>query len=72
MHENVYVHFYPLPGKITEAVCPCNGGYNVTIDPRQSHDGLVRSYIHALEHIENDDFEKDDVQAIEAFAHRKE
>lgn len=71
MHDDIYVHFHPLPGEITEAVCPCNGGYNVTIDPRQSRDGLIRSYNHALQHIEDNDFEKEDVQAIEASAHRK-
>lgn len=72
MHEDIYVHYYPLPGKLNEAVTICDGGYNVTIDPRQSHDGIVRSYRHALRHINKTDFDKHDVQQIEAEAHRKE
>ena len=71
MHEDIYIHFAQLPGAVYEAVSPCNGGYNITIDPRQSDAGIYRSYYHALEHIENNDFEKEDVQQIEAVAHTK-
>lgn len=71
MHEDVYIHYAQIPGTVNEAISPCEGGYNVTIDPRQSHEGLIRSYNHALKHIKEVDFEKDDVQAIETSAHKK-
>lgn len=71
MKYNVYVYFYPLPDGINEAVCPCDGGYNVTIDPRQSYDGVIRSYLHALKHINNNDFEKENVNEIERQAHER-
>lgn len=71
MHEEVYVHFYPLPNGINEAVCPCEGGYNVTIDPRQSCDGIARSMKHALKHIHRNDFEKENVNEIERQAHER-
>ena len=69
MHEDIFVHLVQIPGPINEAVSPCDGGYNVTIDPRQSHEGIIRSYNHALAHIRNNDFDKEDVQKIEAEAH---
>ena len=72
MHERIFVHYNKLPGKINEAVTPCNGGYDVQIDPRQSNDGILRSFHHAMRHIKNMDFEKDNVQEIEYEAHRKE
>ena len=70
MHDDVFVHFAEIPGTVNEAVCPCTGGYNVTIDPRQSDAGIRRSYNHAIKHIKELDFERDDVQQIEANAHR--
>lgn len=72
MHENVFVYYVQLPGGINETVSPCIGGYTVLIDPRQSSDGIRRSYLHALKHIQNDDFAKSDVQAIEYYAHKGE
>ena len=71
MHDDVYIYFAQIPGTVNEAIAPCEGGYNITIDPRQSDDGIVRSYLHAIGHIEGVDFEKEDVQKIETEAHRK-
>lgn len=71
MHEEIYVHLTPLPGKITEAVTACAGGYNIAIDPRQSQDGIIRSYNHAMEHIKGNDFKKSDADMIEENAHKK-
>ena len=71
MHDDVFVYFNPLPDGVNEMIAPCDGGYTVLIDPRQSHDGVERSYRHALKHINNDDFEREEVQQIEADAHKK-
>ena len=63
--DNVFVYYVPLPEGIDEAVMPCFDGYTIYIDSRQSSAGMVRAYKHALEHIENNDFEKFNVNEIE-------
>ena len=72
MRDEIYIHYAQIPGTVNEAVFPCDGGYNITIDPRQSNEGIRRSFRHAMEHINNEDFEKESVQDIEEMAHRKE
>lgn len=71
MTDDIYIYYYPLPDNINEAVLTCFGGYTIYIDPRQSKDGIQRSYEHAMRHIQNGDFFKMDVQQIEAQAHKK-
>lgn len=71
MAEDIYVYLHELPDGINEAVLTCSGGYTIYIDPRQSKAGCIRSYQHALEHINKTDFEKTDVQNIEFDAHNK-
>ena len=71
MTDDIYVYYEELPEGINEAVLSCLGGFTVYIDPRQSNDGLKRSYEHALTHIQNGDFFKTDVQSIENQAHKK-
>lgn len=70
MHEDIFLYLYPLPEGVNETVTECYGGYNVVIDPRQSQEGMKRSYRHALHHIRYD-FGKDNVQLIETEAHKK-
>lgn len=71
MRDDVFVYLHQLPEGVHECVCPCEGGYNITIDPRQSHDGILRSYRHAMKHINNHDFERKDVNEVELKAHMK-
>lgn len=66
MTDNIYVYYEPLPNGVNEAVLSCLGGYTIYIDPRQSISGIKRSYDHAIQHIQNYDFEKTDVQDIES------
>ena len=70
--DNIYTYFVELPDGIDEAVMPCLDGYTVYLDPRMSHDMQMEAYNHALFHILNDDFNKQDVQQIESDAHNKE
>ena len=49
-----------------------DGGYTILINSRLSSRGQMDAYRHAMRHIENRDFEKHDVQEIEADAHRRE
>lgn len=44
-------------------------GYLICINSRDSYAMQRWSYLHALEHIMNHDFEKDDVQEIETERH---
>ena len=72
MTDDIYVYYVPLPEGVNEAVLSCLGGFTIYLDPRQSEDGLKRSYEHALKHIQDGDFFKTDVQEIEAQTHKKE
>lgn len=46
-----------------------DGSYTIFLNARYSRDMQQRSYLHALRHIINHDFEKEDVQEIEMVAH---
>lgn len=46
-----------------------DGSYTIFLNARESYEQQVKSYEHALKHIENDDFKQSDVQVIEALAH---
>ena len=47
-----------------------DGTYTILLNSRLSHADQLRGYEHALKHIHDYDFQKDDVQAIEAHAHQ--
>ncbi len=49
-----------------------DGNYTILINARLSYDGQLKAYEHAMKHIENDDFQKNDVQAIEYKAHQED
>ena len=46
--------------------------YTIFINARLSHNKQLEAYKHALKHIENGDFEKDDADGIELDAHNME
>lgn len=57
--------------KANEMVSPNeDGSYTILINSRLSNEGQLRAYKHALEHIRNQDFEKDNVQEVEYAAHK--
>lgn len=70
--DNIYVYTVRLPDRVYEAVAPCADGYTVWIDERLDDEHRRKAYKHALWHITNGDFERNDVQEIESQAHRKE
>ena len=43
--------------------------YTVLLNSRLSHERLLEAYSHAIEHIQNDDFAKEDSDKIEFNAH---
>lgn len=40
--------------------------YTILLDPNDSAAKILETYFHELNHIKNNDFEKEDVQSIEA------
>lgn len=46
-----------------------DGSYSIFLNSRLTHERQLESYKHALNHINNNDFEKSDVQKIEKDAH---
>lgn len=69
--DDIFIYIIDLPANVTEMVVPCLDGYTVYINARLSSADALESYKHALTHISNFDFEKSDVQQIEASAHNK-
>ena len=56
--------------KSNEMVIPNeDGSYTVLINSRSACNKQLEAYNHALKHIENEDFEKSDIQKIEAMTH---
>lgn len=45
--------------------------YTILLNARLSREKQLEAYCHAMRHIENGDFEKDDVQEIETAAHEQ-
>lgn len=71
MKNDIYVYIKDMPSKVHEAVVPCISGYTVYINSRLSRAGQEEAYNHALRHIESNDFwSEEDIQTIEARAHR--
>lgn len=48
-----------------------NGDYTVFIDARLSDQQQREALLHALKHMDHDDFARDDVQLIEYEAHKR-
>ena len=70
MHEPVFVYHIPLPDGVSEIVLPCLDGHTVYIDDRLSYEAQIEAYRHAIRHIRNRDFEKENVQEIERDARK--
>lgn len=73
MRDDVFVYLADLPDGINEMVTPCaDGCYTAYIDARLNTVQRQKAYRHAIRHIENNDFQKSDVQQIEADAHKED
>lgn len=65
-----YVYTLPLPGAFREAVSYNeDGSYTILIRDDLPREEQLKAYAHAKRHIVGNDFEKDNVQEIEAAAH---
>ena len=65
------VHLINFPtGKTKEAVTENeDGSYTIFIEEKLSKEGREKAFLHAMKHIDNNDFFKDDIQKIEFYAH---
>ena len=65
------IDFKGIPGNelVTENE---DGSFTILINSRLSYEGQLEAYKHGIKHINNNDFQKDDVQKIEAVAHNQE
>ena len=59
---------FPTPGN-EMVVENEDSSYTILINAKLSQDGQLKAYQHALNHINNEDFEKSEVQSIEYRAH---
>lgn len=72
MTDDIFIYVVDMPISVHEAVLPCFCGYTVYINSKLSYRERVKAYNHAMKHIENNDFEcEEDIQTIEARAHRR-
>lgn len=46
-----------------------DGSYTIFINSRMNYEKQMKAYLHAMKHINGDDFQKDNVQSIECLAH---
>lgn len=71
MRPDVNVFLYDFHDtKGNEMVCLNeDDSYTILINSRLDRESAIKAYIHALRHIDNDDFDKTDVQEIEYRAH---
>ena len=69
--DNLYIYIMYLPRHVNEIITPCLDGYTVYIDAKLSQEGQREALDHALWHVRNHDFEREDVQEIEYFAHNR-
>lgn len=69
--DKIYVYIIDLPTKVHEMVAKCADGYTIYINARLSYLGRLEAYDHAMWHINHNDLEKDNVQAIEGAAWRR-
>lgn len=70
--DSIYIYLIDLPNKVHEMVAPCADGYTIYINARLSDLGRKEAYNHAMWHIVNNDFEKENIQEIEYRANRRD
>ena len=71
LFEDIGVHLIDMDTMIREQVILNeDGSFSIFINARLNHEAQLLAYQHALLHILNDDFHKEDVDEIESVAHK--
>ena len=65
------VRLMDLPPRIRGFVVERDGEQIIVLNARLNREQNMKTFLHEKKHIENNDFEKDDVNQIEADAHRE-
>ena len=66
MADDVFVYLRDdIPASVGELVSPCPDGYTVLISSKLDDAHRQEAYEHALKHIENGDFDIDNVKTVE-------
>lgn len=70
--DDIFIYCVVLPSGVHEMVTPCADGYTVYLNALDCKDRQEQALNHVIRHIKNGDFEKVNVQTIEAETHGKE
>lgn len=73
MLENIFVHYLNMPTSVKSNVTHNeDGSYSIFINARLSQNQQVNAYMHEIEHILKDDFNRrhETVDRLEYYAHR--
>ena len=70
--DEIYTYFVSMPAGVHEFVTPCVDGYTVYIDESLDEKHRMVAFRHAMKHVRNNDFRKEDVQVIEACTHERD
>lgn len=66
--NDIFIYLIDMP--VNEAVAPCGPyEYTIYINARLSQKSQYEAFKHAMKHIQNKDWEREDVQIIEEVAH---
>lgn len=69
--EYINVQFLDMDTKIPEHLIKnADDSYTIFLNSKLSHEEHIKSYLHAVKHINEKDFDKEDVQEIEKNAHK--
>ena len=70
--DDINVQILDMDTKVPEHLVKNNDdSYTIFLNARMSHENQIASYYHALKHITEDDFQKENVQEIEKSTHNK-
>lgn len=68
-HPRIFTYIVSLPSGVNEAVMACADGFTIYINEDLSSMGRKKAFLHAMKHIDKNDFFRSDVQSIESEAH---
>lgn len=71
MNKDIKVIYADLPTSVKAFTVLTDGYYTIVLNQNLTREQNEISYMHELIHIANNDYEKLDIQSIEANAHRK-
>lgn len=67
--KDVTIRYIDLPGSVKSFVREKDGDYTIVLNSRLSREAQKAACKHEMEHLDNEDFQKADVQQIEKTAH---